>query len=278
MPALCAEPRSELLLNRGAFRDLQARGWLEEGVSTKTHHQCVAQDGSTLKWEHFAPQATTQGYVLIVPGLTSRNHEEYRCVYDDLGQAIAELGYECVTLAVRGQLGSEGEYSFPNAVEDVATVIDAWLTGRPESVALFARSSGGPIALRVAREIKPLIRKILLWGVSPRHVYDRLFGSTSDGSYMRACIEYGSRMSENFMSTLFFPEDEIVHVECPVWLGLGIEDTYSTATDQLALLNLSAPKGSLFFTLPACQHSVTSRSTAWPAYWSMLKAWLEFSP
>lgn len=106
---------------------------------------------------------------------------------------------------------------------DALAVLHAWDedSQNPLPVALLARSSGCPIALRVAQH-RSDVRRLLLRGGSPRAVYSRLFGDGNDGSYMQACLDYGTRMAPDFVATLFYPEDEIAGCDVPViWLGSG---------------------------------------------------------
>ena len=237
-----------------------------------------ASDGSRLQWHVFCPeQSVPLGRVVLIPGLTSPCHEEYTPVYEALAGVLVDAGYECATIAVRGHQGAEGRYSFPNAVDDIQVVLSEWKSAEPRRVALFARSSGGPLALRLARCLPQSVDRILLWGCSPKVVYDQLFGEQSDGSYMRACVDYGTCFTVDFAQTLFFPEDELQHVQVPVWLGLGSEDEYTDCAIQTQILGNAQHPESLLYFLPKCPHAVKSSMRAWPAYKSMILTWLSWN-
>lgn len=235
--------------------------------------QTNAIDGANIKWELFRTDKC-RGRVLLVPGLTSRNHQKYKAVYDNLADSLTKIGFEVLTMAIRGQLGSGGKYSFPNAVSDIELVIADWLKDSIDPVALFARSSGSPIALRVAQKLETRIDKVLLWGASPKAVYDRLFGTQSDGSYIRACLEYGTTFEDDFIQTLFYPEDEIGALSCPVWLGIGTEDEYSKPTEQIEILLKSKNPKSLLYVLPHTPHAVSIGDKYWDTYFRMIDNWL----
>src|SRR6478609_5393094 len=131
----------------------------------KKLYKSRGEDGSIFTWELFRnPTKEVCRRLIIVPGLTSRNHEEYRDFYDAMAVAVAEAGGEVVTFAARGQLGSEGLYSFPNCVQDVITIAREWSPG--EEVVLFGRSAGGPIALRSAQILAS--PRVLIWGAAKR--------------------------------------------------------------------------------------------------------------
>jgi len=234
-------------------------------------------EGQQVCWEATAPRnQRSVGRLLIIPGLTSPYHPKYLPVYRDTAQFIAGRGWEVAIFAARGQVGSGGAYSFPNAVEDALAVVDAWNENSNEHtpLALLARSSGCPIALRIASR-RSDVQSLLLWGGSPRAVYDRLFGGDADGSYMQACIEYGTRMSADFVDTLFYPEEEIAYCNAPVtWLGLGTDDEYTTETEQVAMVKNSKAKHSALHIIPHCPHGVSSASPAWSSFRDMLDAWL----
>lgn len=235
----------------------------------------VALDGSALVWEIFpAAPPVKPNHVLLVPGLTSRNHPKYAPVYTDLAELLAKNGNETVTLALRGQLGSEGVFSFPNAVDDLEAILVDWLSSAGGGVSIFARSSGAPIALRLARRVPDCICRLFLWGCSPRGVYDRLFGPKSDGEYLRACVEYGTKFAEDFEVTLFYPEDELPYVNCPVWLGLGTDDEYTGPEEQAAILRRAKDRRAILVVVPYCPHALASDHPAWPTYSDLIQAWL----
>src|SRR5579885_424250 len=88
------------------------------------------EDGSIFSWELFRnPNERLCRRLIIVPGLTSRNHPDYSTLYDAMAVAVVEAGGEVVTFAARGQLGSEGLYSFPGCVQDVITIAKEWSPG-----------------------------------------------------------------------------------------------------------------------------------------------------
>src|SRR5262249_3521231 len=110
---------------------------------------------------------------------------------------------------------------------------------------------------------------------SPRSVYTRLFGESSDGSYMRACINYGNRMTSDFVATLFYMEDEIARCNVDVtWLGVGTEDEYTNPSEQVSFLLSCVGAHSALLVIPRCPHRVSATSPSWPAFCDMLRAWL----
>ena len=239
-------------------------------------HRRRGGDTQEVYWETVGPtRRPALGRVLILPGLTSPYHPKYVPVYRDTAQVMIAQGWQVAVFACRGQMGSGGFYSFPNAVTDALAVLDAWdQDSQPLPVALIARSSGCPIALRVAQR-RPDVRKLLLWGSSPRPVYDRLFGPDADGSYMQACTDYGTRMAPDFVSSLFYPEDEIAACDVPViWLGVGTDDEYTDAAGQTSILLKSKARHAALHVIPHCPHGVNSASLAWCSFRDMLDAWL----
>jgi hypothetical protein len=240
-------------------------------------HRRRAGDAEEVCWETIEPaNRQALGRVLILPGLTSPYHPKYLSLYRDLGQFIVAQGWQVAVFACRGQLGSGGLYSFPNAVADALAVLHAWdeVPQNPLPVGLLARSSGCPIALRVAQR-RSDVRRLLLWGGSPRAVYSRLFGTGNDGPYMQACVDYGTHMARDFVATLFYPEDEIAGCELPViWLGVGTQDEYTGPRDQVSILMNSKAGHSALHVIQNCPHGVSSTNPAWRPFRDMLGAWL----
>ena len=239
--------------------------------------QKSAGDAEEVYWEALGPtDCQPLGRVLILPGLTSPYHPKYLSMYRDTGQFIVSRGWQVAVFAYRGQLASGGVFNFPNTVAGALAVLDAWDEDSqdPLPVGLLARSSGCPISLRVA-QCRPDVRRLLLWGGSPRMVYSRLFGPEADGSYMQACKDYGTRMSPDFVTTLFYPEDEIAGCDVPViWLGVGTDDEYASATEQVSILLNSKAGHSALHVIPHCPHGVSSGNPAWCSFRDMLDAWL----
>jgi pimeloyl-ACP methyl ester carboxylesterase len=78
----------------------------------------------------------------------------------DLAQAIRRAGWNVLFFHYRGAWGSEGDFSFSNALEDVAVAVDfaasrefaeAWRAD-PERIALLGHSMGGFMALTAGSE------------------------------------------------------------------------------------------------------------------------------
>jgi alpha-beta hydrolase superfamily lysophospholipase len=238
-------------------------------------NQSIALDGEVFCWTLIAPGEPKRETVVIVPGLTSRSHPSYLSVYTDLAEVVASEGFRVVSVTTRGQFGAGGEYNFPNAVDDIAQVIINVQEEFEGKVWLIGRSAGAPIALRVARTLGPnRIAKVLLWGASTKKVYHGLFGPESDGSYLRACTEFGSSMASNFVETLFFPEEEIEYANCPVWLGIGSNDEYSSGSDQALILEQCLLGPCALFFVPLAKHAVRKGDSSWAAFRELVRLWL----
>ncbi len=78
----------------------------------------------------------------------------------DLAQAIRRAGWNVVFFHYRGAWGSEGDFSFSNALADVATVVDlvaspeferSWRAD-PDRIAVLGHSMGGFLALTAGSE------------------------------------------------------------------------------------------------------------------------------
>jgi pimeloyl-ACP methyl ester carboxylesterase len=92
---------------------------------------------------------------------------------------------------------------------------------------------------------------------------------------MKACVDYGNRMAPDFTDTLFYPEDEIARCDAPVlWLGLGTDDEYTNAAEQVSMLLLCKAARAALHVIPHCPHGVTSSSPAWYSFCDMVGAWL----
>ncbi len=240
-------------------------------TSRREARESRGTEGARFTWDLWWNSAqSARRRVLIVAGITSRNHPDYRALYDAMATDLVVAECEVVTFAARGQMGSEGIYSFPSCVEDVLTIANEWSPGEP--MALFGRSAGGPIALRCAARLQA--SQVMVWGAAGRLTYEELFGPGSDGSYLQACEKYGTRMHQKFYQSTFFPEDEICNVKCPVWIGIGDQDEHSSAAEQLCTLLNSKRDDNVLFVIKGARHAVKADGSGWHAMRQILRAWL----
>jgi len=106
----------------------------------------------------------------------------------DLAQSVRRTGWNVLYFDYRGSWGSEGDFSFRNCVEDVASAV-AFCKQQAKSLridttrlALFGHSMGGWVALKALAQL-PEIRKALI--LSPWDIYST--AASTDGS--RAATE-----------------------------------------------------------------------------------------
>lgn len=247
----------------------------ERPRTTATARDPVTIECGPALLEIYAPAADVRGRVLQVPGLSGPSGIGYRPLYVQLCQTLALDGYEAAFFAGRGHRGRPGEFSFPGLLEDLGAVVDAWI-GTGETVHLMAKSSGCPVALRFAATVPDLVKSVLLWGASPERVYRDLFPATGETSYTKGLRERGTRLAAEFRGTLFFPEHEIDSVDCPVWVGLGTQDQFSSPSEQLRIFEPGLKCETLFI-IGDCPHSVAKGTSAWTPFYGMIRAWLESS-
>lgn len=232
-----------------------------------------APDGSVVAWTVTMPIGRSRGSVLMIPGLTGPRHPRYATVYGDLTQWLATLGFSAAIVTPRGQIGSGGYYSPGNVCDDVRAVLADWGDAE-QPLGVFARSTGAGCALRVARDSRVQIHHILTWGACFRDVYVKLFGPSSDGSYMRACEDYGMRPTPRFYDELVFPEDEIDSVEVPAWFAVGTRDEYTDVHAQIELADRSRHPSSMSIALPPLVHRFDASYAHWPRFQALVLTWL----
>ncbi len=226
------------------------------------------------EYEVWSPQADLIcGKVLMLPGLTGLNNPSYRPSYEQHAVKFAKIGFETAVFAASGQIGRNGQYSYANTVEDAEAVLRTWL-GSGEVVYLFGKSSGCPIALRVATRNSSQVAGVFLWGDSPKRIYDKHIGPDSDGSYMRSLKERGTNLAPDFYETLFYSEDELRQIPTPVWIAVGNEDEYGLPNEQLKWLAF-APIVKAFCVVPRFPHLLNETSPAWSTYWGLIETWLQ---
>ena len=106
----------------------------------------------------------------------------------DLAQSVRRTGWNVLYFDYRGSWGSEGDFSFSNCVEDVASAV-AFCKQQAKALridttrlALFGHSMGGWVALKALAQLPEIKKAVIL---SPWDIYGT--AASTDGS--RATIE-----------------------------------------------------------------------------------------
>ena len=106
----------------------------------------------------------------------------------DLAQSVRRTGWNVLYFDYRGSWGSEGDFSFSNCVEDVASAV-AFCKQQAKALridttrlALFGHSMGGWVALKALAQLPEIKKAVIL---SPWDIYG--IAASTDGS--RATIE-----------------------------------------------------------------------------------------
>ena len=101
----------------------------------------------------------------------------------DLAQSVRRTGWNVLYFDYRGSWGSEGDFSFSNCVEDVASAV-AFCKQQAKALridttrlALFGHSMGGWVALKALAQLPEIKKTVIL---SPWDIYDT--AASTDGS------------------------------------------------------------------------------------------------
>ncbi len=239
----------------------------------------VHDSGDKIFCENFIAERDGENkpVVVVVPGLSSRHSDKYSCVYNDLGAGLATSGFTAVTFSTRGQAGSGGYYSFPNIVEDISLIVSYLKESKitQNNIHLLSRSSGGPPALRFATlpEFKDDIRSLALWGISLKSVYEDIFGDEKREYWLNRMKDGGTVVKEDFLDTLFYPEDIVCNVDNPVLFFLGTEDEFTTPEEQLVLLRETAHSASSLRVIKGAKHAIDKDSDFFENYMQSFTNW-----
>jgi len=221
--------------------------------------------------------------ILMIPGGSGKNYKDSNgnifSGYQHLAEEFSLQGFTAVIVDTHGQGRSKKEngYSVPNAVNDVATLINylkILYSISSERVGIWGRCGGGVVAMRYVLDNPGIISSIALWGVP--YQMTNYYSPEQLSKSMKRLEEKGVKVDRESINQIWNFEDMVSNISCPLLFVRGLKDKYFLPDKASEILpTLSRGFLSVYILLSEFGHEVDNKHPYWELYVSIFADWFK---